>query len=333
MSLEEASTLVSKKKNSGHKVGYCPAWKQQYPWVVTVEQVDGSVIGLLCELCRLQNATEVEQSKPCVWTSIPCTSLRKDCIERHRQSKMHIVASLQQGSDAAMSADESQRRALIGTLKIVYWLAKEEVAIFTKYESLLCLVQSLGCTYIKDISRGGNATYSSHQIVGEFIQCLASVTADAKLSRLRSSPFYSLMIDESTDTSVLSQLVIVAKYLLPSGDVETSFVHMCDIANGKAETIEEAVMAYIQNFDLNVNKLRAFGSDGSSVMVGKNNGVAAKLKIHQPRLLSIHCINHRLALAAAHAADDIPYLQKFKSTVQSLFLFYQNSPVRMAGLH
>ena len=67
--------------------------------VVTVEQVDGSVIWLLCELCRLHNATEVEQSKPCVWTSVPCTSLR---IERHRQSKMHMVALLQQGSDAGM---------------------------------------------------------------------------------------------------------------------------------------------------------------------------------------------------------------------------------------
>ena len=27
------------------------------------------------------------------------------------------------------------------------------------------------------------------------------------------------------------------------------------------------------------------------------------------------------------------YLQRFKSTEQSLFFFYQNSPVRMAGLH
>ena len=88
----------------------------------------------------------------------------------------------------------------------MYWLAKEEIAIFTKYGSLLCLVESLGCTYLKDISLGGNATYTSHQIIEEFIQCLASVTEDEKLSRLRSSPFYSLMIEESTDTSVLSQL-------------------------------------------------------------------------------------------------------------------------------
>ena len=49
--------------------------------------------------------------------------------------------------------------------------------------------------------------------------------------------------------------------------------------------------------------------------------------------MSVHCINHRFALAAAHAADNIPYLKRFKETVQLLFLFYHNSAVRMAGLH
>ena len=45
--------------------------------------------------------------------------------------------------------------------------------------------------------------------------------------------------------------------------------------------------------------------------------------------MSINCINHRLALAAAHAADNIPYLKRFKETVQSLFLFYHNSAVNV----
>ena len=112
------------------------------------------------------------------------------------------------------------------------------------------------------------------------------------------------MTDESTDISVLNQLVNSGKiYIIPSGNVETSFVHMCNIADGKAETIEGEVMAYIQNSGIDINKIR-FGSDGASVMMGKHNHVAAKLKSHQPHLLSIHCINHRLALAAANAADD-----------------------------
>ena len=60
-------------------------------------------------------------------------------------------------------------------------------------------------------------------------------------------------------------------------------------------------------------------------MVGRVSGVASQLKVRQPRLVSVHCINHRLALAAAHAADNISYLKRFKETVQSLFLFYHNN--------
>lgn len=68
-------------------------------------------------------------------------------------------------------------------------------------------------------------------------------------------------------------------------------------------------------------------------MVGRHTGVATQLKQCCPPLISIHCVNHRVALAASHAADHIPYLQRFKTQLRNLFSFYQNSPVRMSGLH
>ena len=68
-------------------------------------------------------------------------------------------------------------------------------------------------------------------------------------------------------------------------------------------------------------------------MTGRLNGVAARLKRHSPRMISVHCVAHRLALVAAHAADGITYLQQFKSILQTLFFFYQNIAVRMANLH
>ena len=68
-------------------------------------------------------------------------------------------------------------------------------------------------------------------------------------------------------------------------------------------------------------------------MIGRISGVATRMKAHSPRMLAVHCVNHRLALAAAHAADGIPYLQRFKSILQTLFYFFQNSCVRTASLH
>ena len=66
-------------------------------------------------------------------------------------------------------------------------------------------------------------------------------------------------------------------------------------------------------------------------MTGRISEVAIQLKSHSPRMISVHCINHMLALAAAHAADGIPYLQRFKLILQTRLL--QNSAVRMASLH
>ena len=140
------------------------------------------------------------------------------------------------------------------------------------------------------------------------------------------------MTDESTDIAILKQLVLVARYMTETG-VKTSFLFIQDIHDGMAETIETALLQGLVEKLLDITRLRAFGSDGASVMTGRLNGVAVRLKGHSPRMISVHCVAHRLALAAAHAADGIPYLQRFKSILQTLFYFYQNSAVRMANLH
>ena len=75
------------------------------------------------------------------------------------------------------------------------------------------------------------------------------------------------------------------------------------------------------------------GSDGASVMLGKKGGVAALLKARVPFMIANHCVAHRLALACGQASDEVPYLLKFKAVLSQLYRFYDNSPVRTAGLH
>ena len=51
-----------------------------------------------------------------------------------------------------------------------------------------------------------------------------------------------------------------------------------------------------------------------------------------PFLVSNHCIAHRLALACCQAANEIAYLKRFKDLLDQLYCYYENSPIRMAGL-
>ena len=75
-----------------------------------------------------------------------------------------------------------------------------------------------------------------------------------------------------------------------------------------------------------------FGSDGASVMTGRKSGVATRLKHRQPKLIAIHCVAHRLALAAAESSERVRFIRyTFKPTLAQLFKFYENSAVRTAG--
>ena len=65
---------------------------------------------------------------------------------------------------------------------------------------------------------------------------LAAVVEDEQFSALRSSRFFSLLTDESSDISVKKQLVLVARYLF-GRDVKTAFIDIQDIFDGTANRL------------------------------------------------------------------------------------------------
>lgn len=75
-----------------------------------------------------------------------------------------------------------------------------------------------------------------------------------------------------------------------------------------------------------------FASDGASVMVGRITGVATRLKQDIPHLISIHCIAHRLALASVSAADNVPCICSYSSTLKDIYNYLAHSTNRRAEL-
>eukprot|EP00731_Ephydatia_muelleri_P010172 Em0005g758a len=159
-----------------------------------------------------------------------------------------------------------QRQALIAAMKCLYWLCKQEIAHTTNYEPLLSLVKNLGCTHLSALNVGGNAHYTSERIIQELVITLAQQIEDSQLHALRTSPFYGLMIDESTDVSITKHLVLYGRYISELGEPCSTFLRIVDLVNGTAECIEEAIRAYLVEKELPTNKMMGFGSDGAAVM-------------------------------------------------------------------
>ena len=155
---------------------------------------------------------------------------------------------------------------------------------------------------------------------------------DSQLQALRTSPFYGLTIEESTDVSITIQLVLYGRYTSEVGEPCSTFLHIVDLLNATAECIEEAIRAYLVEKELPTNKMMGFGSDGGAVMTGRVTGVATRLHHSNQYLVNIHYVAHRLASARSQAGENVDYVSKLKRTLSTLFWFFLASPVRTSGL-
>lgn len=66
------------------------------------------------------------------------------------------------------------------------------------------------------------------------------------------------------------------------------------------------------------------------VMVGRNNGVAAKLREYNDKLINIHCVCHRLALACTNSCSSLKCIKDAETLLRQLWYYFQNSPKRTA---
>ena len=109
---------------------------------------------------------------------------------------------------------------------------------------------------------------------------------------------------------------------------ETLFLRNVDVLDGTAQTITDKLKQIFQDLDIPWSKVVCFSSDGASVMLGRINGVATKLRELNPAMVCIHCAGHRLTLAVSQATDGIAYFTRYKTNVKSMFNFFHYSAVR-----
>jgi hypothetical protein len=117
--------------------------------------------------------------------------------------------------------------------------------------------------------------------------------------------FYSLLIDESTDISVVKYLGISIIYFSYSTNVfVTTFFALVELNKCDAQSIVDTILTVLKGYDLQLNRMRGLGTDNASVMVGCNSGVYQRLKLLNPAIILIPCVCHSLQLAVSDAAKE-----------------------------
>ncbi|XP_067022911.1 uncharacterized protein C17orf113-like [Acropora muricata] len=177
--------------------------------------------------------------------------------------------------------------------------------------------------------------YKKPEIISEMESVLAKCVEDNLIKELNDprTPFIGLMLDETCDISIEKKLAIYARYVnSETGAVNTSFVGNKRITNCTASGIKDALCEFLEEKGLvqgdDYSRIVGLGTDGAAVMTGRHNGLGVKLKQLNNILIQVHCLAHRLNLAASQASKDIDYLERYRGQINSIYKFYSNSSVR-----
>lgn len=105
---------------------------------------------------------------------------------------------------------------------------------------------------------------------------------------------------------------------------------LVELDNQSAVNIVDKLLTCLHKCGFNETFLQqnwvSFVSDGASVLLGKKNGVAKRLKDKYPLIFSWHCMNHRLESAVNDSVKDVTATNHFKSFLDILYALYSRSP-------
>lgn len=167
-----------------------------------------------------------------------------------------------------------------------------------------------------------NCTMISPHIQNEVIEAIGSVIEKKIVERIKSSNFYSILCDETTDISTEEQMTVCIRYVdLTNFVIQEDFLGFVKITSTTGASIKNAIKQKLEELGLSLDNLRGQGYDGGSNMAGKNNGVQALILNEQPLAYYTHCFSHSLNLCITKACEvsSIKHMMGVIGTIASFF--------------
>lgn len=169
----------------------------------------------------------------------------------------------------------------------IYWLAEQEISN-NKLLPLIDLIEYLGVKELKFFE------YRGRPSIREMFLAIGQTIRERLSAHVRKGNAYGILADEACDISVVEQLIVFVKYFDHcQRTAKTEFLGIepvCDPQGVTAEAVTKKRVEVLEKSELSIENLKSFVSDGASVMVGRTNGVAARLKSLNKFIVNFHCI-------------------------------------------
>ena len=171
--------------------------------------------------------------------------------------------------------------------------------------------------------------YTSPSIQNEIIKLFAFQVLREISTSIHSAPFFTIMIDETTDVSNHEQVVLCICWVSnQSFDVHEDFIGLYKVDKIDADSLVFVIKDTLLRLNLSLSNIRGRCYDGAAAMAGIRTGVAKQLLDEEPRAVYTHCYGHALNLACGDAIKQCSLIKDALDTTRELIKLLKNSPRR-----
>ena len=174
----------------------------------------------------------------------------------------------------------------------------------------------------------GTKKYTHNEYQDELLNIMASQVLRKKLYDINNSKMFAVMCDEYTDISNKQQLSFCVRWVDEALNSHEDFLGFYEITNIRSDTIVSAMKDAFTRFNLPFSDLRGQTYDGASNMLGKKSGVAAQIKLLQPKAVESHCQGHSLSLSVKDTTRASRLLGNVMGTVAEITTLVKYLPKR-----
>ncbi|KAI0520419.1 hypothetical protein KFK09_007893 [Dendrobium nobile] len=130
--------------------------------------------------------------------------------------------------------------------------------------------------------------------------------------------FYSVLVDESRDTSAKEQMAIIVRFVNKKGNIVERFLGISHVSNTAANSLKLATEQLLSTYGLSISRIRGQGYDGASNMRGEFNGLKALFLNENQSAHYIHCFSHQLQLALVAVAKSHVHIALLFTNISSV---------------
>lgn len=240
-------------------------------------------------------------------------------VERQRKID-RLVTSFEQSQRAIGGFCTEQERAFIASLRVA-WILTRKKRPFTESETIKDCMLAVVDEMIVDQKMKDHVSSSIKKVplsdtsALRRVDLLAKDVFDKLLENIQKTELMSIAIDESTDTTDVAQMCVYVRFYDGVRFREELLGLIPLEGHTTGEVLFQNVVAFFSEHKLDLQKVCLLVTDGAPAMLGRVQGLTARLSAVAPQMQFLHCIIHESVLCAKLSGELKNTMDKVTSIV------------------